>query len=145
MTTVAVRAGVMAADSAYTVGGLRLPAGACGPKIYRLANGWLVSFAGSQADDERIKAWLESDGVGEVVGEASEHTNGLVLKPDQTIWGFDGAKPTLYRYYCEFMAVGSGEIAAMAAMHADADAARAVEIAALCDRCTELPVQVERL
>lgn len=131
MTTIAVRAGLMAADSMMG-GGIR----ATYKKITRW-KGFIIGGAGNLADVQAMMRWF-TDG-GDVtkpptwVNHAGEKPDAelLVLLPDGSFYTVDDhmarQDPT------GFWAIGSGAKAALAAMHMGADARDAVQIAMLVD------------
>lgn len=141
MTTIAVRAGVMAADSRVThsseAGGSRV---AQCVKIFRKA-GDLVGLAGESEPGLVFLDWYGTKKAPpSVLIDAEADFTALVLT---TKGMFE------YGKYCrpekvigKFWAVGSGAKAALAAMHMGASAYRAVEIAALIDPYTAAPFSV---
>lgn len=131
MTTIAVRAGVMACDS-------RGDAEYCMAvdKVYPLPGGGFVGGAGTAADIMAAIAWMRA---GEI-GEAPEPSEGggywlLILRPDGSIWRAESRFPA-FRLRDKFAAIGSGAGLAMAAMDMGADATQAVRIAAKYDSGT---------
>lgn len=143
MTTIAVRDGVMAADSQFTTGGLKLSASHYYPKISRLQDGSLLAGRGSTEDDVTTIAWLEG-GCQDDPPELDDSTQFLWLRPDG-LWLLSGSPARYFRINAPFFAVGSGATVAMTAMHLGHTAERAVAVACELDAYTSLPVQVERL
>jgi hypothetical protein len=144
MTTIAVRAGIMAADSRVThsseAGGDRV--GQC-VKIFRKA-GDLIGLSGESEPGLIFLDWYGSKKAPpSVLIDAEADFTALVL----TARGMFE-----YGKYCraekvlgKFWAVGSGAKGALCAMHAGASAQRAVEICCLVDPYTAAPVHVLKL
>ncbi len=135
MTTIAVRGGLMAADSRMTHDGRMTRC----VKLFKRA-GAVIGLAG---DDAPAMMFIDWYGSGRsrpeilVTGAADFHA--LVLDEKKRVWLFDkwcrGERIT-----APFFAVGTGADAAMGAMHAGADARRAVSIACKVDINSGLPV-----
>lgn len=144
MTTIAVRDGVMAADSQFTTGNLKLTASHYYPKIARLKDGGLLAGRGSADDDGVTIAWLE--GGCEDEGPALDaSTEFLWLQNDGSLWMISGSPARHYRIGATFFAIGSGGPVAMTAMHLGKSAAEAVATACELDAYSGFPVQVEKL
>lgn len=144
MTIIAVKDGVMAADSGEFQGGLVTPASE--PKIVRSKFGELFGGAGKLELIRMVRAWFLA---GELEDRKPSLRDGdfsaLILRHDGVAWRVDS---TLIPYPQGRMAVcgnDTAEAVVFGAMDAGADAARAVEIA--CERCAWVrgPVQVERV
>ena len=129
MTTIAYRDGVLAADSLVCVSGWKQPHRAA--KLHRMQDGTVCGMTGDLAPASSFIRWLDT---GE--GDKPPMTDARVIHMQH------GGRLRVYEdggYFdldCEFTAFGSGSPAAQAAMHMGADAARAVEIAALLDDST---------
>lgn len=138
MTTIAVRAGVMASDSRATyesaTGGHRV--GPC-TKLYRKC-GDILGTAG-----EVPPALVFLDWYGKPASKAPEELRlgkaectVLVLRKDGVVLLYEGscyAEP----FPGEFWAIGSGAKAALGALHMGATAEQAVRVAALIDPYTD--------
>ncbi|HSE77284.1 MAG TPA: hypothetical protein VLG66_04720 [Alphaproteobacteria bacterium] len=139
MTTVAVRDGVMAADTLLIRSEVRCSIG----KIFRRDYG-LVGGAGSRSDILRLLEWYDGDrrGKPDFVGYGDDRP-----EVDLLILERDGGLVVISQYLVitrlrePFFAIGSGAAAALGAMHAGCDARRAVEIAARVDVNTQEPVE----
>lgn len=140
MTTIAVRAGVMTADSMMG-GSIR---GTC-RKIIRIEygdgpGGDIVGGAGNLADVQAMFRWFKA---GADMDKPPAWINHHGEKPDAEIivMQSDGKVFVIDDHMArievgEFWAIGSGAKAALGAMHMGADAKRAVEIAAMVDTQT---------
>lgn len=146
MTIIAVKAGVMAADSeSVDKSGLRSPMPF--PKIFR-GPGGLVGMTGTLADIWRIGKWFESGEPQQKPGNLKEGDEGvgiIILRPDGVVWHGDerldfwpGENPSTTGlstacYFCE------------GAMAAGMSAEEAVRLT--IGRVSHIggPVQVERL
>lgn len=136
MTVIAVRDGVMASDSLVTGNRIKYEA----PKLYR--RGDLIIGAGGNTDDsETLMEWFLQDPKDRpplpayrLFKDEEPSATLLVLRPD-------GAFSLVYTngYSSDetagrgFSAIGTGAVAAMAAMEMGADACKAVEIAIRID------------
>jgi hypothetical protein len=140
MTTIAYKAGIMAADTrAY--GGFNTPLGQK-RKIRRLPDGTLIGCSSNQVGlGEAVMDWYEA-GADPEKGPKADETKFtlLVVKPNgEAFYGYDS-------FYlsgpirADCFAVGSGEGLAHGAMRAGASAERAVEIACDADIWSGLPV-----
>lgn len=135
MTTVAVRAGVMAADSRMTHEGRPTRC----EKLFRRA-GAVIGVAG---DDAPALVFVDWYGTGRarpevlIAGAADFHA--LVIDDRNRVWLFDkwcrGE-----RIRAPFFAIGTGADAATAAMFMGANARRAVAVACRVDINSGLPV-----
>lgn len=140
MTTIAVRAGVMAADSRVTIhteeGGARVTS--C-IKIFRRKDA-LIGLAGESEPGLVFLKWYGSGKAApSVLIDAEADFTALVLNAHGV---FE------YGKYCEpekvlgrYWAVGSGAKAALGAMAMGASAARAVEVACEIDPYTAAPIR----
>ena len=140
MTTIAFKHGVMAADSrATTEDGRHIRC----EKLYRVVAAGtpaLVGLAGGSFDGLAFLDWL--------VGEDDKPPQRLI-DGEADFWAMVYNKNGLFLYdkWCRpdkvldsVFAIGSGSKAALGAMHAGADAARAVEIACKIDVYSALPI-----
>lgn len=142
MTTIAIRDGIMAADTSVWEGCYR----GSKQKIVRTSLGHLFATCGDSGITERLAKWIED-------GESEDRLPRIVEKTDF-------AALVLYRdgsvgHYTErfmrsmidgpFFALGSGNEFALGAMAMGASAEKAVEIACQFDPWSRGPVQVERL
>lgn len=122
MTTIAYRAGVLAADSRVTSGDTVVTDSH--RKLHRLRDGRILGWAGSVEDAERLVHALRKKKDMPSLGNISA----LMVQPDGTVWLYEGnlwVKQARQAYYAE----GSGSGYALAAMDAGATAKRAVQIA----------------
>lgn len=128
MSTIAFRAGVMAADSLITAGDMR-----CGEtkKIARGAKGTIGGAAGGLSDSALFVSWVEKDCEPEPPPFEGDLDGIVVLRDGRTF--YVGKSGALVPFRAEFTAVGSGEKFAMGAMMAGASAAEAVRIAVTLD------------
>lgn len=139
MTTIAVRAGVMAAD--------RLLDGwqAVG-KIFRLKDGSLLGGAGNYDDILETVAWLNAGAKPDARPEIPADANDFVLldRDGAIYWLTD---PFLRRVLVteQFYAIGTGSKVALGAMDMGASAKRAVEAACRYDESTGLGVDVVKV
>jgi len=126
MTTVAVRDGVMASDSASEMDGVLSKV----KKMYRAKDGSIIGLAGNIGQGIAFVRWYDKKGKGEKPDMDDAYA--LVLKPTGEVISFDC---TLEPFPISepFTAIGSGAQLAMAAMLAGADAKRAVQIACKID------------
>lgn len=140
MTTIAYRAGILAADTCVTDRYCRVGQAT---KIWRGDDGAVAGMAGRLDDMCAFRDWFLGGQV-KPYPAISEDSEGIVVTPDGQVRAFyrsgAGAEMT-----AEFHAIGSGFKAALGAMHAGADAAEAVRIAALLDVDTALPLTIIRL
>ncbi len=124
MTTVAYRAGVLAADTQMTDGTLK----STGRKLtyVKEKKAW-VGLAGAVSDCQKFLLHFGGDDETEI--EDDDDFVALVMYDDGPVecWTSDLKKDVLEAG--AFYAIGSGGPAALAAMHMGADARRAVEIA----------------
>lgn len=135
MTTIAIKNGIMAADSRMTVDGRMSKC----IKIFR-RHGDILGVAGDDAPALLFLDWYMSGKPRPnqlIEGNADFHV--LVLDKKRRIW--------LYDKWCRgeqitapFYAIGTGADAAMGAMHSGVSARRAVAIACKVDVNSGLPV-----
>lgn len=138
MTTLAYRDRVLAADGRMMVAGWVMPVAVA--KLRRLGDGRLAGFTGDCCEFLPFLAWLERGGVRPDLGEAARI---VVVGSDGGLTVHEGGGS--FELAEPFMAWGSGAPAALAAMHAGADARRAVEIATLLDPDSGGPVSALQL
>lgn len=129
MTTIAYRDGVMAADTLASSDGIPCRC----TKLFRLDDGRVVGFAGNVEASRLFLEWLRIGGNKPSLTDADRKSfHALVMHPDGHVdeWETDRVGVTLED---PFYAIGSGRMAALAAMHMGANAVEAIEIARLCD------------
>jgi hypothetical protein len=144
MSIVAIRDGVIAADSMGTGGGLKVIM----RKLMRQGNvaiGWTGNWVDGKAfadwyfagaDLDKIPALHNRKGSGNEVDFWA-----LVLRPDRWEYWFEWMIPeTNQDILVPFYAIGSGTHAAMAAMHMGVSAVEAVEVACAVVNGCGLPV-----
>jgi hypothetical protein len=139
VTTIAYRRGVLAADTRETDDEQEFIYPGHTRKIHRLVGGHLFAAAG---DSEQIEVLRRSI----VEGKAPPKMKGveaLVVLPSGRVRFYEGRIWTPVR--SPFFALGTGKVAALAAMYANATAARAVRIAMKLDFCTGGRVETMRL
>lgn len=139
MTTIAIRDGIMAADTAVFEGAVY--AGIIS-KIVKARDGSLVGASGKAAAcwDYIHRAQVESDKPMQIGEDASA----LIIKPDGSVWCIEAGGPP-FRIEGPFHATGPGAGVAIGAMAAGATAEEAVEIACRYDKASRAPVETLRL
>mgnify|MGYP000876431079 CR=1 FL=1 len=140
MTTIAVRDGVVAADTACFhadrhVGAIR--------KVRRVPGG-IVAICGEAQDAARAFEWFESGCPDERPAGLADSISGLFLREDQSVLSFDH-KLIFMAIEADFHAYGSGSKVATGAMEMGATAAQAVAIACKYDAYTRHPIHAEAL
>jgi len=145
MTTIAYRDGLMAADSGGLFDGLKSKT----RKIYRAGDA-LIGGSGNFVDILMFREWWEAGQNRSALPEFRQYGEKdgpsfavLVAEHHRLTWWSEHFQPE--ELVCDFWAVGSGAMAAMAAMYMGADAFKAVEVAVEVDYHTNGDVQVERL
>jgi hypothetical protein len=141
MTTIAYRAGIMAADTAVFDRGCY-----CGQatKIFRTIDGRLGGVTGCMGDSTAFRDWFTAGADGEPPEFKDEESEGVIAYPDGRVeWIGHGRKRYAFEN-AEFHALGSGFRIAMGALHAGMDAVRAIEIACDLDNNTRRPIIVLR-
>lgn len=140
VTTIAYRDGVMAGDSLVSDGGLSV--GAC-TKIHRI-RGHLVGGVGSLGAVMCFCDWFKKGADEEKRPRVDNDFDTIVVSPSgEVIWYSSDLIPTIFR--APFHAIGSGCAVALGAMHMGASARKAVQVAALVDQGTGLPVKTLKL
>jgi hypothetical protein len=140
MTTIAYRNGIMASDSRATINGYIEPQE--DPKLFRQPDGGVAAMTGSASGCFKLLSWVNGD-------RKRLQPNGdyriIWLRGDGRLEIFeDGCS---YFVECEFMAWGSGMVAALGALHMGATAEMAVHVAAKIDTLTGgkvVTMQVEK-
>ena len=151
MTVVAVRAGVMCADSLVTCGADANIRYSRTKKIKRMPNGALFAGTGDPVAFNRWAVKLRGIIQKKKPIECSsviefKDVDALYLAPDGICWLFTGGpNGGICQLDGPFFAEGSGCTAALSAMYCGADAETACEIACELDTGCGLPVQVEVL
>lgn len=142
MTTVVYRNGVMASDSAVTVGDARMGSLR---KVFRLKDGSLVGFAGDYARGVHFLKWLDTDRSEDA--PSLEDSTCMVVSPERVITVYQGEEslPILYGPDQDYIAIGSGYTFALGACHQGASAEEAAQASCFHDVYSALPLQVERL
>jgi hypothetical protein len=129
MTTIAYRAGVIAADTLTTSGkdvvGYAVKVGG--------RNGVLWAASGDAAWGKRFRDWMAGGMPGDCPAPPNEMTGGFAVLPDDSVVCFH-ANGCERRTGLPFWADGSGADYALGAMQAGADARGAVEAALRWDR-----------
>lgn len=143
MTTIAYRAGALAADTLLTPDMGRIT------KIGRNPSGDIAGAAGSVSICQRwMRAFIRGDEemptLKSVTGDKNDDSTVLVIRKgtrNVEYWEADG----LVEWDAPFYAIGSGWKVAMSALEAGASAKRAVEIACKYDNGTGGDVEVLKL
>lgn len=131
MTTIAARAGVMAADTLEIDNNEELDAAfkisARSKKIFRLPDGRLFGGAGSSEDILRLYDALRK----KQPAPKLEHVSGLLMNLNGKLELYEGN--IWQKVHEPYYAIGTGAGFAFAAMHAKADAVLAAKIGAMMD------------
>lgn len=137
MTTIAYKAGVMAADSrAYS--GNRDFAGAKA-KIERLEDGTLVGSSSTiVGGGEQVRQWYK-DGC-DPQAKINEKFTLLIAKPNGELYIAESVALLAGPLNAEFMAIGTGSDIALGVMEAGGNAVRAVKAACKFDVWSEVPI-----
>lgn len=144
MTTIAFRDGIIASDGLATYGDSKVPADM--RKLFCLTDGSVAGVSGSEGLWRRVLAWIESDRVEPQPSATDDNRYTVaVLKPNGDVEIFEDG----YHFIepSDFMAYGSGQAAALGALHAGCSAEEAVRIATLVDKNsggTVRAIKVER-
>lgn len=131
MTTIAYRAGIIAADTLSGYGDWKVPG--VTEKLHRFKDGSVGGMTGSESLCRRTIDWIERGRSTEQPQPSGEQRGAVILMhPAGSVEIFeDGAA---YFETAPFMAYGSGQPAALAALHMGASAKKAVSIAMLVDK-----------
>ena len=138
MTTIAYRDGVMAADKLAVRQDIKISS--C--KVHYF-DGGLIGFAGNFMDCLHFMDWF-ADKNAEKEPLSFTTYEGAADAPDvSAIIAYKDGRVEYWTHHCQpipiidpFIAIGSGAMAAMAAMHMGADALEAIRIASLVDNGT---------
>ncbi len=151
MSTVAYRAGVLAADTMMTQGSIKCPEsmnklcmGKTHPVIYAMA-GKTAALAATMRMIEvmPIAPWDGGEFPSRPPMDSSCEL--VAFHRDGRVFSFEAEGLWYEPADVPFMALGSGSKAALGALHMGADAARAVEIACLADAYTGGPIVTMRV
>jgi 20S proteasome alpha/beta subunit len=138
MTTIAWDGHTLAADTRCSSGGMVFRVS----KIRRCPDGRLIGGSGESGAVEAFMTWLQTgnpDGRPEFQDRDDDNVHVLEVRLDGTVWWHGRFAP--FRVCQEFIAIGSGQHFAMAAMAMGAGAKRAVEIACRFDAGSGEPVE----
>lgn len=126
MTTWAYRNGVLVADSMVSTSTSYQIIGSA-KKVHKAKNGIIAAGAGVLVDVHRFFNWID-DGMDTDAAVKLDNLDGVLIKPDKTIWMVD---ETLFPYVidAEFHSGGGGSAIALGAMAHGATAEEAVRIA----------------
>ncbi len=138
MTTIAYRAGVLAADTLLTIGAIKLPERA--RKVFRLRDGRLF---GSSGDSEQGLLLLDSLKRGESPPRCKGVT-AILIKTDGSIHCWEGRRWSQI-YGSDFVAIGHGTVFALGALVQGATAEEAVRVGIQLDTHSGGRVQSVRL
>lgn len=140
MTTFAYRDGVLAADSAITMSGTYQGSTR---KIFASKQGGMIAVSGDLAALAVFKRWVEENHCKGDVPVTDAEYSAVWIKPNGEVYAVERDAAVLVEV--PFIAGGSGFDLATGAMAAGATAEQAVQIAAMFDTNTQLPVQVARI
>lgn len=129
MTTIAYRNGVLAADSGVWIGEAALP---FARKLAKGKSGTLYGVSGSAAEGAKFIAWVEAGEIGDCPrGEAIEGDRSSFIAIAVAATG--QVRLIVARgdeiYEAPYFAIGAGNVGALCALYAGADAIGAVEAA----------------
>lgn len=138
MTTVAYKAGVMAADTQMTFSD---ESKGRVSKILRLDDGSLFACAGHIKPVNKLRAWAKTgfDPTKKPGVSSKSSIEALLIKPDGSIWYYDWTLEA-DKLENEFFAIGSGRPYALGALASGKTAVQAVKIAAQFDTNTSEPI-----
>lgn len=142
MTTIAYRAGVLAADTLETHGDTKLPR--VSRKVFKLRDGSLFGGAGVSEDIELVKRSLAKGHKGLATAFKDPlDVSALHIKPDGSIWETEGR--VWSRVDAPYVAIGSGGDFALCAFELNQDAKTAVKMGIKFDRNSGGKVQSVKL
>lgn len=138
MTTIAVRDGVLAADSCTNCIGATFQSN---PKLWKSERtGSMFGFSGVESAAILFKEWYENEKDRKDFPDYDDTFTFLEVKKDETYWlWFDDMVPI--KIDVKYMAIGSGAHYALGAMSAGAIARTAVSIACKYDPFSTIPVR----
>ena len=139
MTTICYRAGVIAADSQATMGGLKMPTE---PKII-MSGGRLIGAAGDATAINKFTAFIAGKGKKPKLAKGEEFSAIVVDRDGHIDHWEEGMEPD--RVTLPFFAIGSGDELALGAMEMGATAVQAVEVAIKWDAASGGPVVSRRI
>lgn len=131
MTTIAFRDGIIASDSLASYGDNKVPSDM--QKLFVLVDGRIAGVTGNEGLWRRMLWWLQGDRKEQQPEPSNDKSYTIVvLRTDGEVEIFEDG----YHYIetAPFMAYGSGQAAALGALHAGCSAAEAVRIATLVDK-----------
>lgn len=131
MTIITFRNGVLAADTQVSAHGSRVD---LLRKIKRV-NQWLIGGAGDVGTIVPVELWIRDGAQFEKPIDFGKIEDGaaILVDPDGVAYHVGTASPYVLKSEAQFMAIGSGSDAALAAMLLGATATRAVDIAKRID------------
>jgi ATP-dependent protease HslVU (ClpYQ) peptidase subunit len=136
MTTIAANREGLAGDS-------RLISGSTishGRKVWR-RKGAVLGIAGGYAQAHRLVDWFLSGARGDP--PELDEVEAVILTRDGRLLHYEGAERP-FEVADEFISIGSGKEAAMAAMYMGADPRKAIQVASLVDANTGGPIHYRR-
>lgn len=145
MTTIAVRDGVMAADTLGSMVGMRTRAN----KLFRCDNGHVVGIDGYWVDGKLFVDWYNAGADRDkppewrTQGEEKVEFSALVLTPNGVYWWSHELVPD--QMFNGLWAIGSGAASAIAAMYCGLGAEAALSIAIQVDKNTGGDVETMEL
>jgi ATP-dependent protease HslVU (ClpYQ) peptidase subunit len=128
MTTVAANRFAMSADSRVSHGQAHFNSS----KIWRGEDGSIVGFSGSMSDGKKFCEWFISDQAEDFEATSEDGFDALVLYADGKLEHWDKDMCPI-EITSDFYSIGSGQMAALAAMHMGAPTELAVQVAIMCD------------
>lgn len=145
MTTIAVRDGVMAADTLGSIAGKRTRAN----KLFRCDNGHIIGIDGYWMDGKLFVEWYNAGANRDeppkwrTQGDDRVEFTALALTPDGVYWWSYELVPD--EMFGEFWAIGSGSESAIAAMYCGLGSEAALSIAIQVDKSTGGDVETMEL
>lgn len=124
MTTIAYRAGVLAADSSCIYDGALIHKVR---KIFRLQDGCIVGFAGTLTEGLKFVDWFD-DGADDETKPGQQGLTAIVVRPSGRVTIYESGVPITPQKF-KYLAIGSGHLIALGAMHQGASAISAVRAA----------------
>lgn len=140
MTTIVYAGGVLAADRRVTLGDTIV--GDTYRKVFVTPDGFLGAWAGSVASGHAFAEW--ASGSRDTEPPRGQYS-GILIGPKGKVYEFEEGRPMPNPRRAKFYTWGSGSPAALGALHAGADARKAVLIAQKIDSASGGGVDVVKL
>lgn len=145
MTSIAYRSGIVACDSRLTDGDTVLPQriqkirwGKRNPVIYAVCGAFVDCCAAVDWLEDGPLPWISKRLPVRDHFDLGDHSSVMVIEQSRRVHFVEGKH--WFEATGDFFAMGSGQVAALAAMHCGASAKKAVEIACKLDAGSALPV-----